>query len=195
MTSITLAKFESFQKTGVSLLDCRPTDDFASSFIPDSVNASINGSFEYMATCLFSKKEPLVIICKDHRGSEAFLRLETEGFEDLHTFDFSKWVNEGKNTNTISRYKATEAHKYVSVMKDVSNSEDWEVLHVKDVISTPLIDIVQNPSLVSNGDVLYCGNGHKSLAAVSFLKKEGVSTIDIVGGLSAMLVDAPDLEI
>ena len=81
MTSITLAKFESFQKTGVSLLDCRPTDDFASSFIPDSVNASINGSFGYMATCLFSKKEPLVIICKDHRGSEAFLRLETEGFE------------------------------------------------------------------------------------------------------------------
>ena len=147
MTSITLAEFESLQKTGVSLLDCRPTNDFASSFIPNSVNASINGSFEYMATCLFSKKEPLVIICKDHRGSEAFLRLEVEGFEDLHIFDFSKWSNKGRNTDVIIRYNAAEAHKHVSVMKDVSNSEDWEVLHVKEVSSVPLVKIVEDYNL------------------------------------------------
>ena len=103
MTSITLAEFESFQEAGVSLIDCRPTNDFASSFISNSVNASINGSFEYMATCIFSKKDPLVIICKDHRGSEAFLRLEVEGFEDLHIFDFSKWSDEGRNTDDIIR--------------------------------------------------------------------------------------------
>ena len=195
MTSITLAEFESFQNTGVSLIDCRPTNDFASSFIPNSVSASINGSFEYMTTCLFSKKEPLVIICEDHRGSEAFLRLEAEGFEDLHIFDFSKWSNKGRSTDVIIRYNAAEAHKHLKFMKDVSNSEDWEVLHVKDIPSVPLIDIIQNFSLAKEGDVFYCGNGHKSMAAVSFLKSKGVNTTDIIGGLSAMLVDAPELEI
>ena len=195
MTSITLAEFESFQEAGVSLIDCRPTNDFASSFISNSVNASINGSFEYMATCLFSKKEPLVIICKDHRGSEAFLRLEAEGFEDLRIFDFSKWSDEGRNTDNIIRCRAAEAHKHIKVMKDVSNSEDWEVLHVKEVPSLPLIVIIENYSIAKEGDVFYCGNGHKSMAAVSFLKSKGVNTTDIIGGLSAMLVDAPELEI
>ena len=33
------------------------------------------------------------------------------------------------------------------------------------------------------------------MAAVSFLKSKGVNTTDIIGGLSAMLVDAPELEI
>jgi hypothetical protein len=33
------------------------------------------------------------------------------------------------------------------------------------------------------------------MAAASFLKSKGISVKDIIGGLSAMLVDAPELEI
>ncbi len=80
-------------------------------------------------------------------------------------------------------------------MKDVSNAEDWEVLHVKGVSSVPLIDIVDNPDIITEGDVLYCAQGHKSMAAASFMATKGVNVSDILGGLSAMLVDAPDLEI
>ena len=78
---------------------------------------------------------------------------------------------------------------------DVSNSEDWEVLHVKGVSNVPLVDIVKNPSKISADSVLYCGNGHKSMAAVSYLLTKNIITTDITGGLSAMLVDSPDLEI
>ena len=48
---------------------------------------------------------------------------------------------------------------------------------------------------LNENDVLYCGNGHKSMAAASFLKNKGINVKDIIGGLSAMLVDAPELEI
>ena len=195
MTSITLAEFKSFQKTGVSLIDCRPTNDFASSFIPNSINASLNGSYEYMASCIFDKEKHLVVICEGGKEGESVLRLESEGFKDISIFNFEIWENGGGKMSTIARHLASEAQTRVDSMKDVSNVEDWEVLHVKGTSSVPLIDLINNFSLISEGDVLYCGNGHKSMAAASFLKIKGVNVTDIIGGLSAMLVEAPDLEI
>jgi len=192
MTSITLAEFESFQKTGVSLIDCRPTNDFASSFIPNSINASINGSFEYMASCFFNKDEKLVIVCNAANSAESFLRLESEGHTNLHIFNYNLW---NKEKLSLERVEAKNAKSYVKVMKDVSNIEDWELLHVKGVSSIPLKKLITNYQMISDGDVLYCGNGHKSMAAVSYLRTKNVFTNDIIGGLSAMLTDASDLEI
>ena len=195
MTSLSMKQFNDFQDAKSQFLDCRPTSVFASNFIPNSINASLNGSFEYMASCVFQKTKPLVIICEEGKESEAFLRLESEGFKNISIFNFEIWEKDGGKTSTIVRHLASEAQTYVDSMKDVSNTEDWEVLHVKGTSSVPLIDLINDFSLISEGDVLYCGNGHKSMSAASFLKIKGVNVTDIIGGLSAMLVEAPDLEI
>ena len=100
-----------------------------------------------------------------------------------------------REKSSIGRVKAKEAHNFVDIMKDVSNAEDWEVLHVKGVKSFPLVDIIADYTSINENDVLYCGNGHKSMAAASFLKIKEINVKDIIGGLSAMLVDAPELEI
>ena len=192
MTSLSVEEFKALQSEEVQLLDSRSTNDFASSVIPNSVNASLNGSYEYMASCIFGKEKHLVVICDAGREGESILRLESEGFKDISTFNFDLWNG---NMHSITRVKAKEAHKFVDIMKDVSNAEDWEVLHVKGVKSFPLIDLIDDFSSISNGDVLYCGNGHKSMAAASFLRTRGIKVKDIIGGLSAMLVDAPELEI
>ena len=195
MTSLSIEQFKVFQDSKSQLLDCRPTSIFASSFISNSINASLNGSFEYMASCVFQKTKPLVIICEEGKEAESVLRLESEGFKDISTFNFEIWEKGGGKTSAIVRYLASEAQKHVDSMKDVSNAEDWDVLHVKGTTSVPLIDLINDFGLISEGDVLYCGNGHKSMAAASFLKIKGVNVTDIIGGLSAMLVEAPDLEI
>ncbi|MED6305911.1 MAG: rhodanese-like domain-containing protein [Candidatus Thermoplasmatota archaeon] len=195
MQSMAVNELEEALESGISILDCRPTNDFASSHVPNSINASINGSYEYMATCLFDKKSPLIVIAESGRESEAILRLDMDGFINLSFFDFEKWKSFDKPTSSIARYPAKDASDYIGRMKDVSNTEDWKVIHVKGVSSTPLLDIVENPDLISEGDVLYCAHGHKSMAASSFMAIRGVNVSDITGGLSAMLVDAPDLEI
>jgi rhodanese-related sulfurtransferase len=192
MVSLSLEKFKVLQSEGSQLIDSRPTNDFASSFIPNSVNASLNGSYEYMASCTFDKEKHLVVICDAGREGESILRLESEGFKDISTFNFDLWNG---NMHSINRVKAKEAHNFVDIMKDVSNAEDWEVLHVKGVKSFPLVGIIKDYTSINENDVLYCGNGHKSMAAASFLKSKGISVKDIIGGLSAMLVDAPELEI
>jgi rhodanese-related sulfurtransferase len=195
MQSISVDKLEEALESGTSVLDCRPTNDFASSHVPNSINASINGSYEYMATCLFGKKKPLIVIAESGRESEAILRLDIDGFTNLSFFDFEKWKASDNPTSSIVRFSAKDATDHLDKMKDVSNAEDWEVLHVKGASSEPLLDIVTNPGIISDGDVLYCAHGHKSMAAASFMASKGVNVSDIMGGLSAMLVDAPDLEI
>ena len=195
MQSISIDKLEEALESGTSVLDCRPTNNFASSHVPNSINASINGSYEYMATCLFGKKKPLIVIAESGRESEAILRLDIDGFTNLSFFDFEKWKASDNLISSIVRFSAKDAIDHLEKMKDVSNAEDWEVLHVKGVSSEPLLDIVANPGIITEGDVLYCAHGHKSMAAASFMATKGVNVSDILGGLSAMLVDAPDLEI
>ena len=195
MQSISIDKVEEAQKSGTSVLDCRPTNDFAFSHVPNSISASINGFYEYMATCLFGKKKPLIVIAESGRESEAILRLDIDGFTVLSFFDFEKWKASDNRTSSIVRFSAKDATDHLDRMKDVSYTEDWEVLHVKGVSSETLLDIVDYQGIISDGDVLYCAHGHKSMAAASFMATRGVNVSDIMGGLSAMLVDAPDLEI
>ena len=192
MGSISLEEFDKFRSAGVPGLDCRPTNDFAKNHIENTINASINGSFEYMVSCFFNKEDKFVLIGNPSNSAEAFLRLEFEGYLDLHIFHYEHW---NKETLSLERIKAKNAKSYLRVIKDVSNAEDWELLHVKGVKSVPLKKIVKTNKLILDGDVLYCGNGHKSMAVVSYLRSKNIVTTDIIGGLSAMLVESPDLEI
>ena len=105
------------------------------------------------------------------------------------------WFDADMKCSQISRVNASDASKHIEKIVDVSNSEDWEVLHVKGISNIPLIDLVESPEKINTGSVLYCGNGHKSMAAASFLLTKNIITSDITGGLSAMLTDSPDLEI
>ena len=195
MQSISLEELDHSLDSGASIIDCRPTNDFAASHIPNSISSSINGSYEYMVQCIFDKDHNIIIIAENGRESEAILRLEVEGYSNLSFFNFEDWISSGREISDFVRISAKDAAKHHDKMKDVSNSEDWEVLHVKDVDNMPLIDLVKDPSSILDGDVLYCGNGHKSMAAASFMAIRGINVTDIIGGLSAMLVDAPDLEI
>ena len=169
MESISLGEFCKLRDSGINILDSRPTFLFSKKHIPDSIGISINGSFEHMINCFFPEKSKLILISKRDRLSESVLRLESEGFLDIIYFDINFWINGGMDSVKIPRVEASKASKYIDNLIDVSNSEDWEVLHVKGVSNVPLVELIKSPNLISADSVLYCGNGHKSMAAVSFL--------------------------
>jgi len=195
MESLSLESYLEMSESGTKTLDSRPTSQFSDKHIPESIGISINGSFEYMLSCLFPNKGKLILVSQVERLSESLLRLENGGFSEISYFDINLWFNDDMECSQISRIRASDASKHIERIIDVSNSEDWEVLHVKGVSNIPLIDLVKSPDKIEAGSVLYCGNGHKSMAAASFLLTKNIITSDITGGLSAMLIDSPDLEI
>ena len=131
MESISLGEFRKLRDSGINILDSRPTTLFSKKHIPDSIGISINGSFEHMINCFFPEKSKLILISKKDRLSESVLSLESEGFLDIIYFDINFWINRGMDSVKIPRVEASKASKYVDNLIDVSNSEDWEVLHVK----------------------------------------------------------------
>ena len=195
MESLSLEDYLEISNSGIKTLDSRPTFEFSDKHIPGSIGISINGSFEYMLSCLFPNKEKLILVSQEERLSESLLRLENEGFTKVSYFDINLWFDSNMEYSQISRIKASDASKHIEKIIDVSNSEDWEVLHVKGISNIPLIDLVKYPEKIGEGSVLYCGNGHKSMAAASFLLTKNIITSEITLGLSAMLIDSPDLEI
>ena len=117
MVSLSLQKFKVLQSEGSQLIDSRPTNDFASSFIPNSVNASLNGSYEYMASCTFDKEKHLVVICDAGREGESILRLEAEGFKDISTFNFDLWNGNMHSINRVKRESRAKADFTVIVYR------------------------------------------------------------------------------
>ena len=133
MESISLENFRELQTAGVQVIDSRPTVLFSEKHIRGTIGISINGSFEYMANAIFEKAEKLILISLSERLSESFLRLEAEGFTDVVYFDISLWFEAGLECSLVSRVAASSASRHLEKIVDVSNSEDWEVLHVKGV--------------------------------------------------------------
>ena len=139
MKSLSLESYLEMSESGTKTLDSRPTSQFSDKHIPESIGISINGSFEYMLKCLFPNKGKLILVSKKERLSESLLRLENEGFSEISYFDINLWFNDNMHCSQISRISASEASKHIERIIDVSNSEDWEVLHVKGVSNIPLI--------------------------------------------------------
>ena len=68
-----------------------------------------------MASCTFDKEKHLVVICDAGREGESILRLESEGFKDISTFNFDLW--NGK-MHSITRVNAKDAHNFVRCRKE-----------------------------------------------------------------------------
>ena len=149
MESISLDDFLKELDSKTNILDSRPTSIFSKGHISGSIGISINGSFEYMLSCIFPDKVKLVLISQKERLSETLLRLENEGFLDISYFDINLWISEDMKCSQISRVSASDASKHIESIIDVSNSEDWEVLHVKGISNVPLIELVNFPEKIN----------------------------------------------
>ena len=92
MESISLDDFLKELDSKTNILDSRPTSLFSKGHISGSIGISINGSFEYMLSCIFPDKVKLVLVSQNERLSETLLRLENEGFLDISYFDINSSV-------------------------------------------------------------------------------------------------------
>ena len=86
MESLSLESYLEMSESGTKTLDSRPTSQFSDKHIPESIGISINGSFEYMLSCLFPNKGKLILVSQEERLSESLLRLENEGFSEISYF-------------------------------------------------------------------------------------------------------------
>jgi glyoxylase-like metal-dependent hydrolase (beta-lactamase superfamily II)/rhodanese-related sulfurtransferase len=198
MKALSADEFEAAaEASGALILDTRSDKDFASGFIPQSINIGLDGDFApWVGAMIVDVNQPLLLVTEAGKEEEAVTRLSRVGFD--HTLGhlaggYDTWENAGKETDHINRITA---EKFATDMKageatiiDVRKEREYAAEHVQDAYSKPLAyinDWIKDMD-VNKHFYLHCAGGYRSMIAASILQARGYRNFtEVAGGFSAI---------
>lgn len=182
-------------ETMALVLDTRNAGDFASGYIPNSINIALDGSFAmWVGEMISDIKQPILLVTYPGKEEEAITRLARVGYDNTIGYlkgGFNAWTVAGKETDTINRITAAEfASRYntgAPVIIDVRKKSEFDSQHVAGAINVPLNQInSQLQQFPKNKPfILNCAGGYRSMIAASLLKQRGFDNfVDVDGGFT-----------
>jgi glyoxylase-like metal-dependent hydrolase (beta-lactamase superfamily II)/rhodanese-related sulfurtransferase len=196
LASIAPAELQAQIAQGVTALDVRPPDDFATAHVPGSINIALSGQFASWAGALLGlSAHPVLIGDTDEQISEARLRMARVGIEDVAGYlagGIAAWKNAGLPLVQVAQLSAHELRarleKSAVRVLDVRREGEWNAGHI-DGASWHSLDTFKRtlPELDSNVVVaIHCKSGYRSMIACSFLQRAGHSNvINVIGGFDS----------
>ena len=195
---LTLAMFDAMLATGeVFLLDTRSPQDFASGFIPKSINIGLNGPFAvWVGELIKNIQQPLVLITDPGKEEESMIRLSRVGYD--HTVGFLEggidtWKKANRSLHQIPRLEAQQLDAYIEsekpVLVDVRKESEYEAEHLVPSVFVSLNTLEEKMNTLDKDktQVVYCAGGYRSMIAASMLRAQGfLKVVDVVGGFQAI---------
>lgn len=184
-------------ETGALILDTRDPQVFAKSFIPNSVNIGIDGSFApWVGAMIPDIKHQILIIAETGREEEVITRLARVGYDNTIGYlkgGFDSWKIAGKE---IDQIKSVEADELATIMQkepvnilDVRKTSEYQSEHMIDAKNSPLDFINESMSGIDKNKTYYvhCAGGYRSMIFNSILRARGFDNlIDVKGGFKAI---------
>ncbi len=180
--------------TGALVLDVRNPEEFATGFVPNSINIGLNGNFAmWVGEMVKDINQKILLITEPGAEEEAMIRLSRVGYD--HTIGFLKggfeaWKAEGKPVDTVNRISAAEFETYYNKnvpVFDVRKASEYDSEHVINVENVPLNSIYEHLALFPKDKefILHCAGGYRSMIAASILKQLGYDNFaDVMGGFA-----------
>ena len=199
LSKITAGELESIvENTGALVLDTRNNSDFATGFIPQSINIGLKGDFApWVGSLIEDVKQPLILVTYPGEEAESITRLSRVGFDNVIGYldgGIEAWSKAGKEMDTIERISAkkfTEDFKPLSnALIDIRKESEYETGHINEAINKPLAYINEWINELNPNDHFYihCAGGYRSMIASSILKARGYHHFsEIEGGYSAII--------
>ncbi|HEX5024420.1 MAG TPA: MBL fold metallo-hydrolase [Agriterribacter sp.] len=186
-------------ETGALMLDTRAPQVFAKSFIPNSVNIGIDGSFApWVGALIPDIQQPILIIAGEGREEEVVTRLARVGYDGaigyLHG-GMEAWTKAGKETDQVESITVNE---FVKRMKsepeptviDVRKEDEYVAAHIHGAQNFALDYINDHLSEVDKNKTAYvhCASGYRSMIFNSILRSRGYrNLVDVKGGFKAIM--------
>lgn len=192
------AEFElTANSTDALIIDTRSPEQFASGFIPGSINIGIDGSFApWVGTLIPDLKQPLLIIADEARQGEVITRLARIGHDNIMGYlqgGFASWKNEGRETDQVEEINEDQLASLMEQQElnilDVRKAGEYASQHLSGAENLPLDFINQRMAEIHPGKTYYihCASGYRSVIFISILKSRGYHhLINIKGGFSAI---------
>ena len=184
-------------ETGALILDTRDAQQFATGFIPNSINIGVNGNFApWVGTLVTDIKQPILLVTEEGREEEVVTRLARVGYDHAIGFlkgGFEAWKKAGKEVDQIRSITAEElaeiAAKQPVKILDVRRQSEYESEHLVNAENAPLDYINESMLKVKKDEPTYvhCAGGYRSMIFASVLKARGYDNIiDVKGGYKAI---------
>lgn len=195
---LTLAMFDAMLATGeVFILDTRSPQDFASGFIPQSINIGLNGPFAvWVGELIKDIQQPIVLITDPGKEEESMIRLSRVGYD--HTVGFLEggidtWKKANRPLHEISRLTAEQLDAYIEKEKatlvDVRKESEYKAEHLVSSVFVSLNTLEEKMNTLDKEQiqVVYCAGGYRSMIAASMLRAQGfLKVVDVVGGFQSI---------
>lgn len=193
LTKISVKELEAMvEQTGAIVLDTRNASDFASGFIPQSINIGLKGDFApWVGTLIEDVKQPLILVTYPGEEAETITRLSRVGFDNVIGYldgGIKSWTNAGKEVDTVNRISAI---KFIDDFKPLTNHlidvrKDSEYFdgHIHEAQSKPLANINEWINELNPNEHFYihCASGYRSMIGASILKARGYHLFSEVNG-------------
>jgi rhodanese-related sulfurtransferase len=186
------------ETTGAVVLDTRNAADFATGFVPRSVNIGLDGQFApWVGAMIVDVKQPILLVTDEGKEEETLTRLTRVGFDAVIGHlngGIASWIQSGKEIDTVDRISAetfkNEANIGESYIVDVRKESEYRAEHVEEAYNKPL-DFINEWFLdLSNHDgtfYIHCAGGYRSMIAASILKSKGIHNFkEVDGGFKAI---------
>lgn len=180
------------------VLDTRSAQNFAESFIPNSVNIGIDGNFApWTGALLPDVKQPILLVTDAGREEEVVTRLARVGFD--HTMGYLEggiqaWTASGRNADHIVSVATQELSALLAsgvelTVLDVRKDSEYMSEHIIGAKSLPLDHINEKITELKKNEAyyVYCAGGYRSMIFTSMLRARGFNNlVDINGGFKAI---------
>lgn len=185
-------------ETGAVILDTRAPQDFASGFIPNSINIGIDGSFAvWVGTLIPDLKQNILIVADKGREEEVITRLARVGYDYALGYlegSLQAWKETGKEIDTITSITVEDLADIIknepeAKILDVRKASEHESEHVIGSVNAPLDYINASMEGVDTRTPTYvhCAGGYRSMIFTSTLRARGYENlIDVKGGFEAI---------
>jgi hydroxyacylglutathione hydrolase len=196
LTGISPLALKSLLQDGVTALDVRPGDAFASGHVPGSINIALSGQFaSWAGSVLGLSSRPVLIAESAEQLSEARLRLARVGIEDARGYlqgGFAAWKEAGLPAADLLQISVDTLRDWLlageALLLDVRREGEWKAGHIKGAAWSPLDTLGASlPQADPNALIaVHCKSGYRSAIACSVLKRAGFRNVaNVTGGFDA----------
>jgi len=200
LSPLSVAEFKkAAAQENIIILDTRPSAEFPSGFVPNSISIGLDGRFAEWAGSLLSFQHPLLLVTTPGKERETIVRLARVGFDKITGYlngGFEAWKNAGEPIDMIVNVDADELAMDIPfddnlVVVDVRKETEFANGHLKDAVNLPLDNLTDPGSMADLDDAqniyVHCLGGYRSVIAASLIKKEGFHNIrNVTGGWNAI---------
>jgi hydroxyacylglutathione hydrolase len=188
-----LAEIEAAITLGQPIVDVRPTEQYASSHIPGTINIAYEKGFVTWAGWLLPYDRPFHLIADPDQVDELSHELRMIGLDTLESYwpigVVGEWVSAGNELGTIQQVTVDELENMDAYQViDVRGATEFANGHIPGSQNVPVGYVQENlHDMPSDRPLVFqCQTGRRSSIAASVAAAEGRTHIyNLVGGFSA----------